>query len=171
MKVTSSLSILAAVFALGCSSSDTRTASSGSSGTTSSGSSGTSGAADGGGTSATTLFRTWNDTGEGPWKCSDSWRAMDLSSGHYGDDNAVILEDYTSDRCIMVGNIVKGEVVSGVEKGTLTLTEKEMCPGLGSIGLKWEYSYSLDSATRRLTLSTNVCATTGRAGGGTIVFR
>lgn len=130
------------------------------------------GAPDAGATTAT-LFRSWSGSNDGssPWKCSYYWNAIDLEGGHYGDGNTVILQDTTAARCIMVGDVVKSGESGGVETGTLTLTEKETCPGNGSLGLQWAYSYSLDYAARILSLSTNVCAPTGKAGGGTMVFR
>ena len=137
----------------------------------SSGSSGSSGALDAGTTSAT-LFRSWTggDSGSSPWKCSYTWSAIDLENCHYGDGSTAILQDTTSHRCFMIANIVKTGVSNGVETGTLVLTEKEMCRGLGATGLEWAYSYSLDYAAGALSLSTNVCALGSASGGGTMVF-
>lgn len=184
MKTTLAGLVVAGLALGGCSSDSTTNeptgSSSGSSSGASSGSSGTSGSSSGttsssSGTSGvptnTTLFRSWSasDTGTS-WNCSYAWRAIDLEGGHYGDGNSVILEDTTSDRCIMVGNIVKSAASGSVEMGTITLTEKEMCRGIGSIGLVWSYSYSLDTAAGVLTLSSSVCAVSGRPGGGTMAF-
>ncbi len=95
---------------------------------------------------------------------------MDFEGGHYGDGNTFIVEDTTSDRCIMVGNVAQAGVTSGVETGTLTFTEQEQCRGIGNIGLQWPYSYSLDYATGVLSLSTTTCVTGNKQGGGTMTF-